>query len=419
MITLEELQKLIESNQAKRIAQLRDWERYKTKQVEIFNRKMPIPTKINNKINHDYVGIIINQKVGHYLGNPISISFDESTDEKVNNLLKFKRYTAFDRVLTELGLQAAIYGYGVALAFINVDGKFDFVEIQPYDVILTDDVGIRFVRLDDKKELLEVYDNKKRYFYQKEENNIIPLLEYNGIKSGVNHLFDKIPLFKFKNNKEELSETYRVRNIINVVDKMYSDLASELEQFRLAYVKITGCNPDANIIEQMAQTGILVFNGENANAEFMIKQVDIAGYLSAIEKEVQNIYKFAQTYDAYQDKNGYGQLTNLGIHFLMAPINNNCRKTIHYFKESLYELFNFYSQTTDGDWLSPLELSFNFILDTPRNILEESQIQKNLEGLVSNETRLKLLTCVDDASKELNRMKKEKEEEDSYEGLGD
>lgn len=405
----------------------KDWERYKTADVSIFHRVLPIQQKINNRINHDYVGVLVNTKVSHYLGNEISIAFDESNDDKANKLSRFRRYTAFDRVLTELGIQAAIFGYGVCLAYIDSRGKFDFMEIDPWLAYFSDDLCFRLISETDDEgnqyHVIEAFDEDKRYYYTLIGETVEPLKEYKGLKSDVCHLFDRVPLFKFKNNKEELSETYRVRHIINTVDKMVSDLASEIEQFRLAYIKFVGVVPTPEQIEQMLQTGAIAIPGDNPNLDvgFITKNIDIKGVLDAIDLEVKNIFKFAQTYDCHADREGYGQLTNLGIHFLMAPINGNCKKTIHYFKEALYQLFDFYSQTTDGNWLDPLEISFNFTLDTPRNILEETQIQQNLVGLVSDETRLSLATFVDDPTKELQRMEDEDKdkEPDAYEGLGD
>lgn len=69
--------------------------------------------------------------------------------------------------------------------------------------------------------------------------------------------------------------------------------------------------------------------------------------------------------------------------------------------------------------VDPLTLNFTFTLDTPRNILEESQIQRNLEGLVSTETRLKLATFVDDPAIEIEKMQEEQALRDEYYGLGD
>lgn len=417
------IKKILEEQSSRNSNFNKDWERYKTKKVTIFERILPRAQKINNKINHDYVGVIINTKVGHFLGNPVSISLDTDND-KSDELLRFRRYTAFDRVIVELGVQAAVFGYGCCLAYIDDKSKFDFIEVDPWNCYFDDynkDFAFRVIPAKNENgddiEIVEAYDKQKRYYYQKKESSLTPISEFNGSKSNVNHLFNDVPLFKFKNNKEEISETYRVRNIIEVVDKMYSDLVSELEQFRLAYIKFKGCSPTQEMIDGMIQAGAITIQEKDADVDFITKQINIAGTLEAIDKEVDNIFKFAQSYDSQKNRDGYGQLTNLGIHFLLAPLNNNCKKTIHYFKESLYKLFDFYSQTSEGSWLDPLTMNFNFTLDTPRNILEESQVQRNLEGLVSTETRLKLATFVDDPLVEIERMKEEESLKDNYDGL--
>lgn len=412
MINTERIKKMLDEQSGRNENFKRDWDRYKTKKVSIFDRELPRAQKINNKINHDYVGLIINTKVGHFLGNPISISVDGAKGNKAaKEILRFRRYTAFDRVITEIAIQAAIFGYGVCLAYIDDKAAFDFIEIDPWTCYFDDDLVFRVIEdkddNGDKIEIIEAFDKENRYYFLKKESSVSPLSEYKGAKGNVKHLFDDIPLFKFKNNKEEVSETYRVRNIIEVVDKMYSDLASELEQFRLAYIKFVGANPTDDQILQMVQTGALCINDPQGDVDFITKNVNIAGTLEAINAEVENIFKFAQTYDSQKSREGYGQLTNLGIHFMMAPLNNNCKKTIHYFKEALYKLFSFYTQTSGGSWLDPLTLNFIFTLDTPRNILEESQIQRNLEGLVSTETRLKLATFVEDPKTEIELMEKE------------
>jgi len=45
----------------------------------------------------------------------------------------------------------------------------------------------------------------------------------------------------------------------------------------------------------------------------------------------------------------------------------------------------------------------------PRNILEEAQIVGQLSGQVSEETKLSVLSIIDDPQKEIQRMEKEEE----------
>ena len=58
-------------------------------------------------------------------------------------------------------------------------------------------------------------------------------------------------------------------------------------------------------------------------------------------------------------------------------------------------------------------LSYTFTRNVPRNILEEAKIVGQLSGQVSEETKLSVLSIIDDPKREIKRM--EKEEEDSQE----
>ena len=54
-------------------------------------------------------------------------------------------------------------------------------------------------------------------------------------------------------------------------------------------------------------------------------------------------------------------------------------------------------------------MSYSFTRNVPRNILEEAQIVGQLSGQVSEETKLSVLSIIDDPQKEIQRMEKEEE----------
>ena len=54
-------------------------------------------------------------------------------------------------------------------------------------------------------------------------------------------------------------------------------------------------------------------------------------------------------------------------------------------------------------------LTYTFTRNVPRNILEEAQIVGQLSGQVSEETKLSVLSIVDDPRKEIERMEREEE----------
>lgn len=57
------------------------------------------------------------------------------------------------------------------------------------------------------------------------------------------------------------------------------------------------------------------------------------------------------------------------------------------------------------------DITVTFTRNVPKNLLEEAQTAQALNGVVSEETRLKVLSVVDDPKRELERMKEEREEQ--------
>lgn len=59
--------------------------------ITIFHRILATSQKINNRINHDFVGVIINTKIGHYLGNPLAINLDDEDGDGAKKLLEVQK----------------------------------------------------------------------------------------------------------------------------------------------------------------------------------------------------------------------------------------------------------------------------------------------------------------------------------------
>ena len=57
-----------------------------------------------------------------------------------------------------------------------------------------------------------------------------------------------------------------------------------------------------------------------------------------------------------------------------------------------------------NDWL---ELSYTFTANYPKNVDEEADTAKKLDGVVSRETQLKVLSIVEDVQAEVNKIKED------------
>lgn len=59
------------------------------------------------------------------------------------------------------------------------------------------------------------------------------------------------------------------------------------------------------------------------------------------------------------------------------------------------------------DWV---KLNYTFTQNIPSNLLEESQIAGNLAGIVSQQTQLSVLSCVDNVQQEMEQIKREEDD---------
>jgi SPP1 family phage portal protein len=68
------------------------------------------------------------------------------------------------------------------------------------------------------------------------------------------------------------------------------------------------------------------------------------------------------------------------------------------------------SRVSKDDWVS---LHYQFTPNIPANVAEEAQTAAQLEGIVSQETQLKLLSIVDDVQAEIDRIEEDNEVDSS------
>ncbi|MCB6599148.1 phage portal protein, partial [Erysipelatoclostridium ramosum] len=55
-------------------------------------------------------------------------------------------------------------------------------------------------------------------------------------------------------------------------------------------------------------------------------------------------------------------------------------------------------------------LEYKFTFNIPANITDEAQVASSLEGIISKETQLKVLSIVDDVQSEIDRLKNEEQD---------
>lgn len=321
-ITPELLKKIIEKHALNRQRSIELYGRYKT-----LEEKIPIAGRtprfgddedreINNKLNNDFFGEIIDRKVGYFAGKPILYKYgDDSVSEKetggeeaverakqaLKGFVTWNNMYDIDMETTKL---ASICGYAGRLFYIDESGRERVMAVKPEETIIlyktemTEPLyAIRYYTYNDLSDnevaRAEFYDSTTVTYYSGTLDNL------EGTGESKPHLFDSCPLQGIPNNRELIGDTEKVLALIDDYDKVLSDNSNDLESFSNAYMVYENVKPDEETMELMDKNGAIAFETINKESPskvyFLTKNLDGSFCNQHLDREEDNIYRFSNT----------------------------------------------------------------------------------------------------------------------------
>lgn len=454
--TPEILQAIIQKHRPKREHMLGLYERYMTTQdgVPIYQREFKDESAINNKINNDYFGELVNTKVGYFAGAPFSYSYSQVADEEgstaekggilapIRSLFSKKKdevkQTQVDidnnqRVVSdfvtrnnmadkdlEITKFSEICGYVGRLMYINMDGEEAVKVVDPWECAILSDTEITEPRYSVWYYDSEVYvDGMLKTITTVEFYNNTHLYTYeDGLEGWVlkeikPHMFDYCPLQGIPNNRELLGGAEKILSLIDGIDRTLSDCNSEIEAFKLAYLLVYGAKIDNETLAEARRTGcfnIPPMGASESKIEYLTKQINdtfIENHLNRLEK---NIYKFSQTPD-FNDQAFASTTSGVAMKVRLFSLETRCVM----FERKLHTANMYMFKCLASAWkkkqinINPLEVVIEYKRTFPLDLQYEATVLGALKGNVSDQTALGLMSFIDDPDYEKQLMEKEKE----------
>jgi SPP1 family phage portal protein len=417
------------------------YERYKATEegLPILNRKMPNAQKINSKINNDFFSEIIDTKVGYM--SSISYALDKN-EYLVDGQTESPEYTRHTQALSKFSLRnnltdldaelikmVSICGHAGREIYIDKEGNERIVNLNAWETIfLTNGVGevefaLRYYKVVNLGNLMtsiddtyvtrvEVYDNANVTYFVEDidhEGNSVYILDMSVPVNPSLHVFDYTPITKVVNNEEELGDAEKVLELIDAYDRAISDINSEIEQFRLAYMYFKGEEPDEEMIESAKQTGGY-YVGENGEVGFITKSIDDAVVEHHLDRIEQNILRFAKHIN-FNDEAFGGNLSGVAMRYKLFALESKSKILETKITTALRNQFKIVSSAWAKKSIKVdyLNVYYTFSRNIPVNLLDEADTSSKLKGLVSERTRLSLLSFVDDVEYELEQIAQDSE----------
>lgn len=427
VISIDLLKEMIVIHRPKALQMKASYERYQSSKtgVPIYKREFPdSPQKINSKLANDFFSEIVDTKVGYMFGIPVINQLDKSMmnagqyDHLATDIQTFRKVNSLDYLNAESCKFAAICGYDSALSYINKEGKERVVRVDPWEAIIISrteynepDYALRYYETWEEKLKVEFYTDKMKYIFQSNdasESGLVLIAE-----ETKPHMFDYCPMWGIPNNAELQGDADKVLTLIDAYDRSISDMNSEIEQFRLAYMLFIGYAPDEEALESMKKTGALFIPNADSNEDirFLTKDLNPTAVDSHLDRLEANITRFSKHVN-FTDAFGGGQVTGPAMAYKLFMLETKAK----YFerKHDAATLYMFKvvasawaKKQTMLDWTV---LENKYTRNIPVNVLDEANSSTALAGAgVSLRTRLGQLSFVNDVDAELEQIEREKD----------
>ena len=372
--------------------------------VPIHSRKPRYEDKkdeINNKVNNDFFGEIVNFKVGYFAGEPISYTYsrtDEAEevtggkkgiDKATKALTDFITRNNMFWVDMETTKNATIYGYSGRLFYIDTEGNERVMPVHGYETIIlsnTDisepEYAIRYYKSVDinKQEYwtVEFYDNKNITTFKGKD---IASLEQKEVKA---HLFDYCPLQGIANNKEHLGDAESVLAEIDDYDKVVSDNSNEIESFVHAMLLIN-LNVKDEVIEEAQKSGSLIIppTGSSQSSDpvkWVTKNINDTFTEHHLERLEDNIYRFSRTPNLGDES--FGSASGVSLKFKLHGLETKCAT----FEANVMNSAQYMWKVLASAWakkgikIDPLQIVMEFHRNFPLDRLTEAQTAQAFIG---------------------------------------
>lgn len=369
--------------------------------------------KPDNRIAVNFAKYIVDTMNGFFIGHPIKLQVDDD-DETVKNYVELlDQYNDQDDNNAELSKICSIFGKGYEMYYVDEESNICITYLSPMDAFMIYDDSVLqkeryFVRLYvDADQVLHgsLSDEMKvRWFTIKgklvwdEEEKV--------------HGFDGVPATEYVENKERMGIFEPVLTMINAYNKAISEKANDVDYFADAYLKVLGPSLKEEELEHIRDDRIINFDGDSEQiiVDFLQKPNGDTTQEHLIDRLEKLIFQISMVANI-SDEN-FGTSSGIAMKYKLQAMSNLEKTKERKFASGMNRRYRLiFSNPVSGmlkdDWV---KIHPHFTPNFPANLQEEAEIARNLDGLVSQETQLGVLSIVDNTKEEIEAMEEEQVE---------
>ena len=404
------LMEFLDKHRAEANGRLKDLHNAYMSDHDILHQPAKPQWKPDNRIVCNFPKYIVDTMNGFFIGNPIKIVADE---EAVASYVEYlDQYNDQDDNNAELSKLCSIFGRAYEMYYTDEDSQLCITYLSPQEAFMIFDDSIierpkYFVRRYRDRGIIEYGSISDSYG-----------VRYFQITGGFKwldedwtpHYFDGVPATEFIENAERQGLAEPILSMANAFNKAISEKANDVDYFADAYMKVLGPKLEEEDVKHIRDNRIVNFEGEMDRmpvVEFMSKpegDTTQENLLNRLERLIFQISMVANISDE-----NFGASSGIALKYKLQAMSNLEKTKERKFTSGMnrrYKLLFSHpaSKVPKDAWVG---LHYVYTPNFPANLLEEAQIAAQLEGVVSDETKLKVLSIVDNVQEELDRIEEE------------
>ena len=368
--------------------------------------------KPDKRIAVNFAKYIVDTMNGFFIGIPIKIDCE---DDAVADYVEFlDQYNDQDDNNAELSKLCSIYGKGYEMYYVDDLGNIGITYLSPEEAFMIYDDSI----LQRPRYFCRIYkDADDTVYVSVSDEHIVRYASMEGglhwVDEGKIHGFDGVPATEYRENEEEIGVFEPVLTMINEYNEAISEKANDVAYFADAYMKILGAKLTEEELAQVRDNRIINFPGTlqsgQLEVDFLQKPDGDTSQEHLLDRLQTLIFQISMVANI-SDEN-FGSSSGIALKYKLQAMSNLALTKQRKFTSGMNRRYKLiFSNPVSGmkadDWV---KLNYTFTQNMPANLLEESQIAGNLAGIVSQQTQLSILSCVDNVQQEIEQIQQDEE----------
>ena len=410
-ITAELLQSLIDEYEQSHLPRMRYLGAAYETRYGIFGRAPKPDYKPDNRLAADLAYDITETFEGYFIGIPVDVKIsDEAKQEYLSDYMRRNHQEDAD---AELSKMASKFGHSYEMFYQDEEGKPRSVAVSPLTSFMVYDDSVlkrkmAFVRY--------AYDEEARVVGSfSDAEYVYPFGSVGGtleIGEPEPHYFGAVPAVCFMQNSEKRGLYEGSLSLIEAYNRVLSEKANDVDYFSDAYMVVEGTELPEDFKKDLREYKLInLYNNQDVPVKvyFLQKPDADTAQENLVNRLEMLIFKMSMVPDITDES--FSTASGTALKMRLMPMSNLARNKERKFvlgiQERLQLLAAYPNDPFGGDDWMQCEITMH--RNMPEDLASEASVAGNLSGIVSEETQLSILSCVDDPKKEIARKEAEKE----------